>query len=100
MSELRSRFGRALRLALIGGGPASWIGRMHQSAAELDGYWHVVGGVFSSDPPRSRSAGAELGFPPARSYGSFTDMMAAERQRPDGAEAVAIMTPNDTHYAL
>jgi hypothetical protein len=61
MTELRNRFGRALRLAMIGGGPSSWIGRMHQTAAELDGYWQVVGGAFSGDAKRSRAAGASLG---------------------------------------
>ena len=54
--------GRALRLAMIGGGPTSWIGRMHHTAAELDGLWRVVGGVFSGDPARSRAAGASSCF--------------------------------------
>jgi predicted dehydrogenase len=98
MKALGERFGRPLRLALIGGGPASWIGRMHQTAAELDGYWRVVGGVFSSDPARSREAGTELGFDPARSYGTLSELIAAEKSRTDGVDAVAIMTPNDTHY--
>jgi predicted dehydrogenase len=98
MKGLRGRFGRALRLALIGGGPASWIGRMHQTAAELDGHWEVVGGVFSSDPARSREAGAELGFDPARSYGTLRELIEGEKSRADGIDAIAIMTPNDTHY--
>jgi len=98
MKRLRERFGRPLRLALIGGGPASWIGRMHQTAAELDGYWRVVAGVFSSDPARSREAGAELGFDPARSYGEVRELLDKEKARKDGIDAVAIMTPNDTHY--
>src|SRR5436309_14058150 len=98
MNRLRERFGRPLRLALIGGGPASWIGRMHQTAAELDGYWRVVAGVFSSDPARSRDAGAELGFDPARSYGELRELLDKEKARQDGIDAVAIMTPNDTHY--
>jgi len=98
MKGLRERFGRPLRLALIGGGPASWIGRMHQTAAELDGYWRVVAGVFSSDPARSRDAGAQLGFDPARSYGELRELLDKEKARKDGIDAVAIMTPNDTHY--
>jgi predicted dehydrogenase len=98
MKGLRERFGRPLRLALIGGGPSSWIGRTHETAAELDGHWRVLGGVFSSDPARSRQAGAELGFDPARSYGTLDELIAAEKSRSDGVDAVAIMTPNDTHY--
>ena len=41
MNELRTRFGRPLRLAIVGGGPGAWIGEMHRTAAELDGHWRV-----------------------------------------------------------
>ncbi|MBI5719656.1 MAG: Gfo/Idh/MocA family oxidoreductase [Burkholderiales bacterium] len=97
--KLRERFGRPLRLGLVGGGPDSWIGAMHRSAAEMDGWFRASAGVFSSDPARSRAAGVQLGFDAARSYGTLAEMLAAERARADGIEAVAIMTPNDTHYA-
>ena len=100
MNTLRARFGRPLRLAIIGGGPQSWIGQMHRGAAEMDGNWRAVAGVFSSDPARSRAAGAALGFDAARSYGDMAELLARERARGDGVEGVAIMTPNDTHYTL
>jgi len=96
--NLRQRFGRALRLGVIGGGPASWIGAMHRSAAELDGWFRVSAGVLSSDAARSRAAGSALGLDAARSYGTVDEMLRAEAQRDDGIEAVAIMTPNDTHH--
>jgi len=98
MSDLRARFGRRLRLGMIGGGPDSWIGRMHQGGAQLDGWWDVVAGVFSSDPGRSRAAGPAVGVDAARSYGDVAEMLARERARPDAIDGVAIMTPNDTHY--
>src|SRR5439155_19342308 len=98
MTELKRHFGRPLRLATLGGGPESWIGRMHRGAAEYDGWWEVVGGVFSADPARSRQAGVELGFAPERSYGDVSELIAGQRQRDDGIDAAAIMTPNDTHY--
>ena len=69
MAGSREEFGRALRLGIVGGGPESWIGRMHRGAAEMDGWWRATAGVFSSDPARSRAAGAAMGFDPARSYG-------------------------------
>ena len=99
MRELRARFGRRLRLGVIGGGPASWIGDMHRNAAELDGLWRVEAGVFSSHAARSRAAGLALGLDAARSYGNVEEMFDKEKRRADGIEAVAIMTPNDTHYA-
>ena len=98
MTGIRERFGRALRLGVIGGGPDAWIGRMHRGAAEMDGWWRPVAGVFSGDAARSRAGGAALGFDPARSYGDVDEMLRQERLRPDGIDAVAIMTPNDTHY--
>ncbi|MEP7206793.1 MAG: Gfo/Idh/MocA family oxidoreductase [Casimicrobiaceae bacterium] len=98
MTDLKQRFGRPLRLGLIGGAPGTWIANIHRSAAELDGWWRTVAGVFSSDPGRSRAAGASLGIDPARSYGDVAEMLAAEGRRDDGIEAVAIVTPNDTHY--
>ncbi len=98
MVDVKARFGRPLRLALVGGGPGSWIGRMHRSAALLDGWWDLVGGVFSGDPVRSRTAGVELGFRPDRCYPDVEAMIAGEARRQDGADAVAVMSPNDTHY--
>ena len=99
MTSLREEFGRPLRLACIGGGPESWIGHMHRGAAEFDGMFRVVAGVFSSDPERSRSKGRQLGIPADRAYGSVAELCAAERGRADSIDAVAIMTPNDTHYS-
>ncbi|MGV3572375.1 MAG: Gfo/Idh/MocA family protein [Ramlibacter sp.] len=98
--HLRQKFGRPLRLGVIGGGPDSWIGRMHRGAAEMDGWFRVTAGVLSSDRQRSLEAGIALGLDPARSHGSVPEMLAAEAARPDGIDAVAIMTPNDTHYGF
>jgi len=89
--------GRKLRLGVIGGGPASFIGHIHRTAATLDGRFELVAGVVSSDPDRSRAGGRQLGLP--RPYATVAEMLDAERQRADGIDAVAIMTPNDRHHA-
>ena len=98
MSTVTSQATRPLRLAIIGGGPSSWIGGMHRRAAQFDGLWQVVAGVFSSKADRSREAAAGLGLDPARGYADVATLLAAEKARDDGIDAVAIMTPNDTHY--
>jgi len=100
VASIRERFGRPLRLGIVGGGPESWIGKMHRTAAELDGAWRAVAGVFSSDAARSRATGVSMGFDAARSYGTLAEMLDGEKRRADPIEAVAIMTPNDTHYAV
>jgi predicted dehydrogenase len=89
---------RPLRLGIVGGGPTSWIGGMHRRAAQFDGLWHVIAGVFSSKADRSRDAAAGIGLDPARGYADIASMLAAEKLREDGIDAVAIMSPNDTHY--
>lgn len=93
-----SMLGRRLRLAIIGGGPGSFIGAMHRQAARRDDRYEIVTGVLSSDPEKSKQAGAELGMAHDRLYDSVREMLDAEASRRDGVDVVAIMTPNDTHF--
>lgn len=90
--------GRRLRLAVVGGGPGSFIGGMHRAAARLDDRYDLVAGVLSSDPGRSQVAGAAMGLDPARAHGDVMELLESERARSDGADVVAIMTPNDSHH--
>jgi predicted dehydrogenase len=90
--------GRRLRLAVVGGGPGSFIGAMHRQAARLNDRYEIVTGVLSSDPGKSKQAGQELGLDPDRMYSSVQEMLESEASRPDGVDAVAIMTPNDSHF--
>ncbi|WP_235869223.1 hypothetical protein [Veronia nyctiphanis] len=61
MSKATEKLGRRLRLGVIGGGPKSFIGVVHRSAATIHEEFDVVAGVFSSDPQRSMAAGKSLG---------------------------------------
>ncbi len=90
--------GRRLRLAVVGGGPGSFIGAMHRTAARLDDRYEIVAAVLSSNAERSRQAAGNIGIPADRAYGSATELIAAEAAHSNGADVVAIMTPNDTHY--
>lgn len=98
-NQVLNMIGRRLRLAVVGGGPGSFIGGIHRAAANQDGRYELVAGVVSSDPGRSREAAIEMGIDEQRAYGDVFEMLDAERDRPDGAEVVAIMTPNDSHHA-
>jgi len=90
--------GRRLRLAVIGGGPGSFIGAMHRQSARLDDRYEIITGILSSDPERSKQAARELGFSTDRLYANVSEMLAKESSRNEGIDAVAIMTPNDSHY--
>jgi predicted dehydrogenase len=72
---------------------------MHRAAARLDDRYQLVAGALSSDPDRSRAAALGLGIEADRAYGGGDDLIKAEAARDDGADVVAIMTPNDTHHA-
>jgi predicted dehydrogenase len=98
LNPVVSMLGRRLRLAVIGGGPGSFIGEMHRQAARMDDRYEIVASVLSSNPERAKQAGLELGLDPDRAYANVPDMLKAEAARPDGADVVAIMTPNDSHF--
>ena len=87
---------RRLRLGMVGGGPGAFIGAVHRIAARIDDRYELVAAALSSDPEKSLAAAEELYIP--RAYGRFEEMAAAEAGRPDGIEAVAIVTPNHLHY--
>ena len=91
--------GRRLRLAVVGGGPGSFIGSMHRSAARLDDRYEIVAGALSSNPERSVAAAIALGIEPDRAHATAEGLFDAEAGRTDGADVIAIMTPNDSHHA-
>jgi predicted dehydrogenase len=100
LNPVISLLGRRLRLAVIGGGPGSFIGAMHRQAARLDDRYELVAACLSSNAERSVQAGRELGLPTERCYGDGQALIAAEAARADGADVIAIMTPNDSHFSL
>src|ERR1700710_2143398 len=88
--------GRRIRLALVGGGGHALIGPVHRIAARLDDHFEICAGVLSSDPARSVADAAKLHIP--RGYPDVATMLAEEAKRSDPIDAVAIMTPNDSHH--
>jgi len=92
-------FGRPFRLGILGGAPPSMIGPVHRLAAIMDQRFSVVAGVLSSRPDRSRTEGMAIGLSEDRCYGSVEQLITSESARDDGIEALAIVTPNDSHTA-
>lgn len=98
MSKATKTLGRRLRLGVIGGGPDSFIGAIHRSAATMHEEFEVVAGVFSSNPERSVEAGKDMGI--ARPYADPDALFEGEAAQAEPIDALAIMTPNNSHYAL
>ncbi|MEF2552726.1 Gfo/Idh/MocA family oxidoreductase [Aurantimonas sp. A2-1-M11] len=92
--------GRRIRLGMVGGGQGAFIGGVHRIAARIDDRFELVAGALSSTPDKSQASAAEIGLDPVRSYGSYVEMAATEAERPDGIEAVAIVTPNHMHFPV
>ena len=89
--------GGKIRLGMVGGGEGAFIGAVHRLAARMDGHYELVAGALSSTSEKSRRSGEALGLAPDRVYNSYESMAKAEAARPDGIEAVAIVTPNHVH---
>ncbi|HEV2397010.1 MAG TPA: Gfo/Idh/MocA family oxidoreductase [Candidatus Sulfotelmatobacter sp.] len=99
MATNQGKLNRRLQLGMVGGGPGAFIGAVHRIAARMDDRYELVAGALSSDPERGRAGARELKIAPDRCYASFQEMAAAESKRPDRIDVVAIVTPNDVHYA-
>ncbi len=89
--------GRRIRLGMVGGGEGAFIGGVHRMASRLDDRYDFVAGALSSTPEKAARSGAALGLDPERTYPDFAAMARAEAARPDGIEAVAVVTPNHMH---
>ena len=92
---------RKIRYGMVGGGRGAFIGGVHRIAANMDGQIELVGGAFSSDPDKSRASGSDLFLDTARCYGSFEEMILAEKALPADKrmDFISIVTPNHMHFA-
>lgn len=92
-----AKAGGRIRLGMIGGGEGAFIGAVHRIASRIDDNYEFVAGALSSRLETARRSGAALGLAPDRVYDDWGTMAKAEAARPDGIEAVVIVTPNDVH---
>lgn len=87
-----------IRLGMVGGGQGAFIGAVHRLAARMDDHYEFVAGALSSNPEKAVASGKELGLSADRIYADFKKMAVMEAKRPDGIEAVSIVTPNHMHF--
>lgn len=91
---------RRLRLGIVGGGKGALVGQWHWLGARISNRWDLVAGALSSNPEKALSAGADWMLAKERTYTDYREMAKAEAARPDGIDAVAICTPNDSHRPI
>lgn len=86
-------------MGMVGGGPGSFIGRVHYMAAVLDGQIELVCGSFSSSHEKSLITGKEYYLDPARVYPDYRAMIEQEAALPEDVrmDFLCIVTPNHLH---
>jgi predicted dehydrogenase len=89
-----------LKMGMVGGGPGAMAGELHRRATALDSRFEFVSGALSSTPERSRAAAKTWGL--ARGYGSWQEMLEAEKKLPESEriDFVTIATPNHLHVPV
>jgi len=93
--------GRKIRMGMVGGGQGAFIGAVHRMAAAMDGQIELVCGAFSSSRDKSIASGRELFLDEEKCYGTYEEMIEAEKKLPwdKRMELVSIVTPNHVHFA-
>ena len=92
-----AKTGGRIRLGMVGGGEGAFIGAVHRIASRIDDQYELVAGALSSTPDKARRSGEAFGLAADRVYDDYESMAKAEAKRPDGIEAVSIVTPNNVH---
>ncbi len=102
METTNGSLNRKLRMALVGGGQGSFIGRVHVTAAVLDNRAVLVAGALSSNAERAKASAPAYDIAESRAYGSYTEMLEKEKALPESEriDFVSIATPNHTHFEI
>jgi predicted dehydrogenase len=91
-----------LKVAMVGGGLESFMGKIHRAAIEKSGCLELVCGAFGSTRQRSFEAGRALSLDPKRVYGVYRDMFRRESKMPpeDHVDLITVIAPNNMHYPV
>lgn len=93
---------RKLRMALVGGGQGSFIGRVHATAAVLDNRAALVAGALSGDPQKAKASAPDYDIAASRAYSSYRELIEQEAKLPadQRVDFISIATPNHTHFEI
>ena len=102
METTNGSLNRKLRMALVGGGQGSFIGRVHATAAVLDNRAALVAGALSFNAERSKASAPAYDIPETRAYASYQEMIEKESalSEDERIDFVSVATPNHTHFEI
>ncbi|NQZ31782.1 MAG: Gfo/Idh/MocA family oxidoreductase [Oceanospirillaceae bacterium] len=89
-----------IKYGMVGGGEGAFIGDIHRIAARIDNRYELVAGALSADADKAARSAQAIGIDAQRSYASFVEMAAVEKERDDGIDVVVIVTPNHMHFPV
>lgn len=90
---------RPLNVGLVGGGKGAFIVQPHQKAIHFDGTRRVTAGALFPDPKIALEEAAAWPYP-IQGYGSYAEMIAAQKDQPadQKLDYILIVTPNHVHF--
>lgn len=102
METTNGSLNRKLRMALVGGGMGSFIGRVHATAAVLDNRAALVAGALSSNAERAKASAPAYDIAEDRAYASIHELVEKEMALPadQRIDFVSVATPNHTHFEI
>ena len=102
MNAINPPLNRKLRMGLVGGGPGSFIGQVHITAATLDNRAELAACVLSSDPQKTKAWAPAYGVEPDRAYDSFIELIDRESalDADQRIDFLTIATPNHLHFPI
>lgn len=102
METTNGSLNRKLRMALVGGGQGSFIGRVHATAAVLDNRAALVAGALSSNAERAKASAPAYDIAEDRAYTSYQELIEKELALPEDEriDFVSVATPNHTHFEI
>jgi len=88
---------KPLKLAFIGGGLNSAVGKVHATASQLDNIWELVCGCFSTNEKVNLETGTIYGVSTHRIHKHWPTLIDKEK---NSVDAVAILTPTPSHSEI
>jgi predicted dehydrogenase len=85
---------KPIRIAMIGGGINSAIGRVHEIAMKMDNEFNLVAGCFSRNPMLNAQSAQQYNVPASHAFKNAEEMIQGLSKELD---AVVIATPIDSH---
>lgn len=83
-----------LKIAFLGGGINSAVGRAHRIAIDMDNRYELVSGCFSRNSEINIATAEEYNVPLDRVYANLDELITNEKEKID---AICILTPTPNH---